>query len=103
VELSVSGFQWDAGNRDKCCKHGLSVPVIESLFAGPVSVFPDPHHSAAAVRFKAIGQTAAGRHVLIVFTLRPGPQGQRIRPISARFMHRPEVAYYEEAASRSEH
>lgn len=36
------GFEWDAGNRAKCRKHGITVDEIESLFrAGPVTV-PDP-------------------------------------------------------------
>ena len=100
--LSVSGFEWDAGNQDKCRKHGVSLAAIESVFRGPVSVFPDPRHSDAEVRFKAIGRSRTGRAVLVVFTLRPGVEGTRIRPISARFMHRKEVAYYEEETSRSD-
>ncbi|MGC8476527.1 MAG: BrnT family toxin [Acetobacteraceae bacterium] len=63
---------------------------------------PDPRHSDAEVRFKAVGRTRTGRAVLVVFTLRPGADGTRIRPISARFMHRKEVAYYEEEITRSD-
>ena len=102
MSLSVSGFEWDAGNRDKCRKHGVSHAAIESVFGGPVSVFPDPRHSDAEVRFKAVGRTKTGRAVLVVFTLRPGTDGTRIRPISARFMHRKEIAHYEEEAPRSD-
>lgn len=30
--LIIDGFDWDAGNRDKCQKHGVSIPEIERLF-----------------------------------------------------------------------
>ena len=46
-------------------------------------------------RFLAIGFGAAGRHVLVVFTIRVVGEDRLIRPISARYMHRKEVAYYE--------
>jgi hypothetical protein len=38
--------------------------------------------------------------VLIVFTLRGQGGARLIRPISARFMHRKEIAYFEEAIAR---
>ena len=70
MDLGVAGFDWDRGNRDKCQQHGVPLPTIESLFLGPLSVFPDPEHSDMEERFKAIGRTKDGRGVLIVFTLR---------------------------------
>jgi uncharacterized DUF497 family protein len=30
VNLRVSGFDWDEGNRGKCQKHGLSIAQIEA-------------------------------------------------------------------------
>lgn len=92
---TVAGFEWDDGNRDKCQQHGLSLAAVESLFRFPLSVFPDPAHSRQEERFKAIGRTAHGRAVLIVFTLRQRGDATFIRPISARYMHLKEVAYYE--------
>jgi uncharacterized DUF497 family protein len=98
----VAGFQWDRGNRAKCQKHGVSIAEIEQLFAGPIAVFPDPAHSNAEERFKAIGRTNAGRAVLIVFALRGGAGVDRlIRPISARYMHGKEIAYYEEEVAKT--
>jgi uncharacterized DUF497 family protein len=98
----VAGFDWDAGNRDKCQKHGLPLAVIESLFNKPLAVFPDPVHSTEETRFKAIGKTDDGRGILIVFTLRHKGSATYIRPISARYMHRKEIVYHEEAIARSE-
>jgi uncharacterized DUF497 family protein len=92
---TVAGFDWDAGNQQKCRKHGVTDAEIESLFHRPIAVFPDPLHSRAEARFKAIGRTEEGRAVLIVFTLRRRSGSMLIRPISARYMHAKEIAYYE--------
>ena len=98
--MLVAGFEWDHANRDKCQKHGVSVDAIETAFGRPIAVVPDPRHSAAEERFKAIGITDEGRYVLIVFALRIRNGETFIRPISARYMHRKEVRYYEEAAAK---
>ena len=39
--MAVGGFDWDAANRAKCQKHGVSIAEIEEVFHGAVSVFPD--------------------------------------------------------------
>ncbi len=102
MDLGVAGFEWDKGNRDKCQKHGVPLAAVESLLHGPFAVFPDPEHSEIEERFKAIGRTEDGRSVLIVFTLRRREEGIFIRPLSARYMHRKEVEYYEEEIARAE-
>ncbi len=99
MSLAVAAFDWDAGNRDKCQKHGVSIAAIESLFRNPIAVFPDPAHSDREERFKAIGRTEDGRSVLIVFTLRVRNGETLIRPISARYMRRKESEYYEKEAA----
>jgi uncharacterized DUF497 family protein len=97
----LSGFDWDAGNREKCERHGVSAAEIESLFDGTLAVHPDPEHSVAEQRFKAIGRTAAGRHVFVVFAIRQRSGKRLIRPISARYMHRKEIEHYEAEAARA--
>jgi uncharacterized DUF497 family protein len=97
MDPRVAGFEWDHANRDKCQKHGVSIAAIEAAFQRPVAAVPDPRHSAAEERFKAIGITDDGRHVLIVFALRSHGGETFIRPI----MHRKEVRYYEEAAAKT--
>ena len=59
-------------------------------------VLPDDDHSDTEQRFKAVGRTSGGRYVFIVYTLRPHGGKTLIRPISARYMHRKEIAHYEE-------
>jgi uncharacterized DUF497 family protein len=84
IRSRIAGFEWDKGNRDKCQKHGIDPMAIESLFHGPMAIFPDPLHAQTEERFKAIGVTDQGRHALVVFTLRKREDGTYIRPISAR-------------------
>jgi hypothetical protein len=98
---AVAGFDWDEGNREKCEKHGVSITTIESVFHRPMAVHPDPDHSGAEERLKAIGRTEQGRGVLVVFTLRHRDGERFIRPISARYMHRKEIEYFEKATAKS--
>jgi len=86
MDLGVSGFEWDKGNRDKCQKHGVPLATIESLFHGPLAMFPDPEHSETKERFKAIGRADDGRGVLIVFTLRRTGRGH-LHPPGQRPLH----------------
>jgi len=53
----------------------------------------DPHPEEP--RMRAIGKTAAGRHVFLVFMVREFNRQIFLRPISARFMHQKEIDHYE--------
>jgi len=101
MALRIAGFEWDRGNRDKCRKHGVALADIEAIFRNPVTVFPDPAHSLAEERFKAIGTGAGGRHIFLVFTLRKRGGETFIRPISARYMHKKEISYYEKEIAKA--
>jgi uncharacterized protein len=96
MDETVSGFDWDAGNRAKCRQHGVSPAEVEALFDRPVLIIPDDAHSQSEERLRAIGKTARGRSVFLVFTIRERDGRRLIRPISARYMHRKEVESYEE-------
>ena len=100
--IRVAGFNWDAANRDKCERHGLAVATIEALFRQPLAIMPDPAHSRAETRFKAIGRSESGRYVFMVFTLREQDAALLIRPISARYMHQKEIRHYEEEIAKAE-
>jgi uncharacterized DUF497 family protein len=101
VELRVSGFDWDEGNRTKCQKHGLSIAQIESFFANSPRIAPDAKHSADEDRLIAVGRIA-GRPVFVAFTIRVKDTRRFIRPVTARFMHAKEVAAYEEESTTTE-
>ena len=44
---------------------------------------------------RAIGKSAAGRYVFVVFMLREIDGQTKLRPISARYMHQKEIDHYE--------
>ena len=97
--LEFDGFDWDRGNKAKCEKHGLSIALIESLFNQPFAIIPSAADSGQESRFCAVGKTGNGRRVFLVFTLRRKGEKQLIRPISARYMHKKEIASYEKENS----
>jgi uncharacterized DUF497 family protein len=92
---ACTGFDWDAGNSDKNWeRHRVSPGECEQVFfQRPIRIAPDPAHSQGEARYAALGQTAAGRCLTIVFTIRDG----LIRVISARAMSRRERRMYERA------
>lgn len=94
MDIEIDGFDWDEGNRRKCQKHGVSVAEIEELFSRPVAMLPDIAHSHRENRLWAIGKPGR-RHVFVVFTIRNKDGKTLVRPISARYMHKKEIAHYE--------
>ena len=91
--MKIAGFDWDKGNWPKCGKHGVSRTEIEEVFTGTPAVETDPFPEE--VRMRAIGKSAAGRYVFVVFMLREIDGQMKLRPISARYMHEKEIAHYE--------
>ena len=98
LKLKWDDFDWDAGNRHKCEKHGLSVAEIEDFFKGlEFSLLPDIKHSSLEDRMVATGYAKNGKPVFIVFTMRE----QLLRPVTARYMHAKEAKRYEEKISKA--
>jgi uncharacterized DUF497 family protein len=95
MNLQVSGFDWDRGNRAKCQKHGVSILEIEDLFTLSPRIAPDPSHSVDEDRLIAVGRTSTGRPVFVAFTIRTKNKRRLIRPLTARYMHAKEIAAYE--------
>jgi uncharacterized DUF497 family protein len=95
MNSTIFEFDWDDGNRAKCLQHGVPPAEIEALFDRPVLIIPDEAHSRDEDRLRAIGKTARGRSVFLVFTVRERGGKRLIRPITARYMHRKEVRSYE--------
>jgi hypothetical protein len=93
----IEGFDWDAGNACKSDdKHQVSQAEVEQTFFNvPLVLALDVKHSQTEPRFHALGKTTAGRLLHITFTLRFA--GRKIRPISAREMHRKERRVYEQS------
>jgi uncharacterized protein len=89
-DVVFEGFDWDKGNWPKCGKHGMTKAEVEQVFTNAPAVHDNPVHSNTEQRFKAIGQTDAGKLAYVSFTFRGG----LIRPVSARFMRQKEVDSY---------
>lgn|SRR5262249_42846718 len=101
MELKVSAFDWDDGNRDKCQKHGLSMSDIEHVLLSARSlIVRDVQNSRMEDRYIAIGKTRARRFSFVIFTLRVAGDQLKLRPISARYMHKKEIAKYEKEIAR---
>lgn len=94
--MKITGFDWDDGNWPKCGKHGVSRAEIEQVFTGTPAVLTDPFPEET--RMRAIGKSATGRYVFVVFMLREIDSQTKLRPISARYMHEKEIAYYEKTS-----
>jgi uncharacterized DUF497 family protein len=86
------GFDWDENNSQKNWeRHGVTPEEAEGLFFNePLVVRSDVRHSPQEKRYQALGQTAAGRRLLVAFTLRRN----LIRVISVRDMNRRELEVY---------
>ena len=98
--VAADGFDWDAGNRGKCQQHGLSMAQIEHVVShAETLIVRDVKNSTSESRFIAIGRTAEGRFAFVAFTPRTREGQNFLRPISARYMHRKEVARYEKESS----
>lgn len=92
---NITGFEWDDGNRRKNDKHQVSMAESEQIFFNaPLLLLADSKHSEQEPRFHALGKTDTDRLLHITFTLRH--QGQAIRVISARDMHKKERIIYEQ-------
>ncbi len=96
IELSkITGFEWDEGNCRKNDKHQVTMAESEQIFFNaPLLLLADSKHSEHELRFYALGKTDNSRLLHIAFTLRN--QGQNIRVISARDMHKKERTIYEQ-------
>jgi uncharacterized DUF497 family protein len=100
MHLTTAEFDWDSGNRDKCRKHGLSIAEIEHVLRhSETLIVPDAKNSEVEPRFIAIGRTSAGRYAFVAFTPRDKGGLAALRPVSARYMHKKEIARYEKESS----
>ena len=100
MDLRVSGFNWDKGNRVKCQNM-----VFRLRTSKPFSLtVPEltPIRNTRRTRIVAVGGTSTGRPVFVAFTIRAANNRRFIRPVTARFMHAKEVAAYEEESSTTE-
>jgi uncharacterized protein len=87
----LESFDWDTANIEKLWRrHRVAPAECEEVFFDDGMLVSYDEESYEEDRYRALGRTAQGRHLFIVFTVR----GQRIRPLSARDMTRHEQTAY---------
>lgn len=84
------GFDWDAGNMHKVSKR-IPLEVVESAFSKNALVAEDPLHSTNKEKRFLLINLKMLKPVFSAFTIRKN----KIRVISARYMHAKEVSEYE--------
>lgn len=72
-------FDWDDDNRKHLARHRVSPQEAESAILDEDAVLLEIESEQSEERIKALGMTAAGRILAVVFTVR----GEAIRPITA--------------------
>ncbi|MGH2759905.1 MAG: BrnT family toxin [Actinomycetota bacterium] len=89
-------FEWDSEKADSnLAKHGVSFDEAATAFGDPLSLtIADPDHSDDEERFILLGESFAGRLIVVGYTERH----ERVRIISARIATRNERRSYEEDA-----
>ena len=89
-------FEWDGAKaQTNLDKHGVSFDEAATVFYDPLSsTIPDPLHSDEEDRFAILGESFAGRRLVVVFTERQ----KNIRIVSARKATRRERRDYEEGS-----
>jgi hypothetical protein len=87
-------IEWDPNKADSNLeKHGVPFDEAATAFGDPLSLtIADPDHSDGEERFVLLGQSFAGRLMVVVHTYR----GERIRIISARIATKQERRSYED-------
>ena len=88
----LTGFEWDAGNLKKVSERVPVEIVEESFFLNPL-VKKDEIHSLLNEQRYLLICLDLERPVFLSFTVRK----EKIRVISARYMHQREVKKYEKA------
>lgn len=87
-------FEWDENKAiANESSHGVGFDEASTVFDDPLSItIPDPAHSKREFRYVQLGESSAGRLLVVVFTER----GAKIRIISSREPTRAERKQYEE-------
>ena len=85
---TIRGFVWDAGNRAHIARHGVTPDEAEEA----VTLWP-LFRRTRDERYVALGRTAAGRLLVVVFVFANAAAGF-VRVVTARAMTAEEARYY---------
>ena len=85
----IKGFDWDLHNVGHVARHGVAPMEVEEAVERPHSIIP-AKEIAGEKRWKLFGTSAAGRYLVVVFTIRD----KRLRPVTADTMNQRERGIY---------
>jgi uncharacterized DUF497 family protein len=74
----MEGFQWDDENVNHIARHDVTPEEVEYVMCGD-AVELDVQYEGGEPRFPLLGETAHGRILLVVYTVRDG----LLRPVTA--------------------
>jgi uncharacterized DUF497 family protein len=89
VLTDLKGFDWDLHNVSHVARHGVEPAEVEEAVGRPHAIIPSDNVGGEK-RWKLFGTSAAGRYLVVVFTIRD----QRLRPVTAHTMNRRERKIY---------
>ena len=87
--MAVKGFDWDLHNAGHVAQHGVNPIEVEETVARPHAIIP-AKAVAGEKRWTLFGTSAAGRYLVVVFTIRD----RRLRPVTAYTMNQRERRIY---------
>lgn len=85
----VKGFDWDLHNVGHVARHGVAPAEVEEAVERPHAIVR-AKDVGGEKRWKLFGTSAAGRYLIVVFTIRKG----RLRPVTAYAMNQRERKTY---------
>jgi uncharacterized protein len=85
----IKGFHWDLHNVGHVARHGVNPVEVEEAVERPYVIIP-AKSMGGEKRWKLFGTSAAGRCLVVVFTIRD----ERFRPVTAHTMNQRERRIY---------
>jgi uncharacterized DUF497 family protein len=86
---AIQGFDWDLHNVGHVDRHGVDPTEVEEAVERPHAIIP-AREAGGEKRWKLFGTSAAGRYLVVVFTIRD----RRLRPVTAHTMNQRERRIY---------
>jgi uncharacterized DUF497 family protein len=85
----LKGFDLDLHNVGHVARHDVNPAEVEEAVGRPHAIIP-AKEVAREKRWKLLGTSAAGRYLVVVFTIRD----ERLRPVTAHTMNQRERRIY---------
>jgi uncharacterized DUF497 family protein len=85
----IKSFDWDLHNVGHVDRHGVDPAEVEEAVERPHAIIP-ARDVGGEKRWKLFGTSAAGRYLVVVFTIRD----KRLRPVTAHTMNQRERRIY---------